>query len=73
MAKALLGHVGGDPRLLDDNRRLRRRVAELDALVLRLQAENDALAIQVHDGDLLRVPDTMRVPDAMTERAGARA
>jgi hypothetical protein len=57
MAKALLGFVGGDPRLLDDNQRLRRRVAELEALVLRLQAENDALAAQVHPGDLLTVPD----------------
>jgi hypothetical protein len=57
MAKALLGFVGGDPRLLDDNQRLRRRVAELEALVLRLQAENDTLAAQVHPGDLLTVPD----------------
>jgi hypothetical protein len=57
MAKALLGFVGGDPRLLDDNQRLRRRVAELEALVLRLQAENDALAAQAHPGDLLTVPD----------------
>ncbi len=73
MAKALLGHVGGDPRLLDDNRLLRRRVAELEALVLRLQADNDALAAQVRDGGLLRLPDTMRVPDAIAERAGARA
>ncbi len=59
MAKALLGYVGGDSRLLDDNQRLRRRIADLEAVVLRLQAENDALAAQVHDGDLLMVPDTI--------------
>jgi hypothetical protein len=59
MAKALLGYVGGDSRLLDDNQRLRRRIADLEAVVLRLQAENDALAAQLHDGDLLMVPDTM--------------
>jgi hypothetical protein len=57
MAKALMGFVGGDPRLMDDNQRLRRRVAELEALILRLQAENDALAAQAHHGDLLTVPD----------------
>jgi hypothetical protein len=59
MAKALVGFVGGDPRLLDDNQRLRRRIAELEALVLRLQAENDALAAQLHKDDLLVVPDTI--------------
>jgi hypothetical protein len=67
MAKALVGFVGGDPRLLDDNQRLRRRVAELEALVLRLQAENDALAAQVHAGDLLTVPDS--IEDSAVSRA----
>ncbi|RLV51168.1 hypothetical protein D9V37_04450 [Nocardioides mangrovicus] len=48
MAKALLGHLGGtDPRvtarLASENRRLRERVADLEAYVLRLQAENDQL------------------------------
>jgi len=44
MAKALLGHVGGpDPRLVTEVRRLRRRVHDLEAEVLRLQAENDSL------------------------------
>jgi len=57
MAKALLGYVAGDHRRLDDNQRLRRRIADLEALVLRLQAENDALAAQLHDGELLMVPD----------------
>lgn len=59
MAKALVGHMGSDPRLFVDNQRLRRRVADLEAVVLRLQAENDALAAQVHTGDLLVVPRSM--------------
>lgn len=57
MAKALLGYVGGDSRLLDENQRLRRRIADLQTVVLRLQAENDALVAQLHEGDLLTVPD----------------
>jgi hypothetical protein len=49
MAKALLGYAtGNDPRifqrLASDNRLLRQRVADLEAVVLRLQTENDALA-----------------------------
>jgi hypothetical protein len=67
MAKALLGYVGGDNRLLDDNQRLRRRIADLEAVVLRLQAENDALAARVHQGELLTVPDSIH------ERAAAHA
>jgi hypothetical protein len=67
MAKALLGYVGGDTRLRDDNTRLRRRVADLEAMVLRLQAENDALAARLHDGELLVVPYDI------TERASANA
>ncbi len=60
MAKALLGYVGADPRLFEDQQRLRRRVADLEAVVLRLQAENDALHAQLHQGDLLRVPDDIK-------------
>ena len=50
MAKALLGYsIGGtDPRVVSrtarENRLLRQRVADLEAIVLRLQRENDALA-----------------------------
>jgi hypothetical protein len=49
MAKALLGYsIGSDPReanrLAGENRMLRRRVADLERVVLRLQEENDALA-----------------------------
>jgi cell division protein FtsB len=47
MAKALIGHLHSDlrstSRLSAENDRLRARVAELEALVLRLQQENDAL------------------------------
>ena len=66
MAKALLGYTGGDTRFLVENQRLRRRVSELEAVVLRLQAENDTLAAQTHTGDLLLVPDNIE------DRAGAR-
>ena len=44
MAKALLGHVGGpEPLLLAEVAMLRRRVRDLQAEVLRLAAENDAM------------------------------
>ncbi|MBI4901539.1 MAG: hypothetical protein HY829_13840 [Actinobacteria bacterium] len=53
MAKALLGHVNSDVRttavLTVENRRLRRRVEDLEALVLRLQADNDRLAAADRD------------------------
>ena len=63
MAKALLGYVGGnDARLVDENQRLRRRISDLEAIVLRLQAENDALAAEAHRGDLLTVPDHIEEP-----------
>jgi hypothetical protein len=54
MAKALLGHVGGpDPRLVTEVTRLRRRVHDLEAEVLRLQAENDTLADALDAGPVL--------------------
>lgn len=62
MAKALLGYVGGpDPRLVTEVRRLQRRVLDLEAEVLRLRAENDALS-EVVDGlpvglDEVNVPE----------------
>ncbi|MEU5878099.1 hypothetical protein [Spirillospora sp. NPDC047279] len=50
MAKALLGHVGGpDPRMVAEMRRLQRRVRDLEAELVRLQAENDALATATDD------------------------
>ncbi len=44
MAKALIGHLGG-PTLeqAQETARLRRRVADLEAEVARLSAENDGL------------------------------
>ena len=59
MAKALLGTMSSsDPRVLAsivaENRRLRQRVSDLEAHVLRLQAENDSLAAaSFHDEPLL--------------------
>jgi len=48
MAKALMGHLDTgvvvDPRRVRETLVLRRRVADLEAEVLRLKAENDALA-----------------------------
>jgi hypothetical protein len=48
MAKALIGYMSSDlrnpARLTAENARLRARVGELEALVLRLTQENDALA-----------------------------
>lgn len=48
MAKALLGHLHTDPRgaarLVSENARLRLRVRDLEALVLRLQDENTRLS-----------------------------
>jgi len=65
MAKALLGYMGNaDPRvvaqLTAESRRLRQRVAELEAHVLRLQSENDALAAAVHDSPLLTLDERMQ-------------
>ncbi|WP_363326328.1 hypothetical protein [Haloactinopolyspora sp.] len=64
MAKALLGYVGGaDPRLATEVQRLRRRVTDLEAQVLRLQAENDHLAEAAVDHSRLVLDDTSSVPE----------
>jgi hypothetical protein len=65
MAKALLGHVNSDVRttavLTVENRRLRRRVEDLEALVLRLQADNDRLAAAERDAsEALRVAESLQ-------------
>ncbi len=65
MAKALLGHVNSDVRttavLTVENRRLRRRVADLEALVLRLQADNDRLAAAERDAsEAVRVAQSLQ-------------
>ncbi|RNL79866.1 hypothetical protein [Nocardioides marmorisolisilvae] len=54
MAKALLGYMGGtDPRvtarLARENQLLRQRIADLEAVAVRLQKENDALASMVSE------------------------
>jgi cell division protein FtsB len=59
MAKALLGHVGGlDPRLVAEVTLLRRQVRDLRAEVLRLRAENDALAADAAREELLTLDVT---------------
>ena len=57
MAKALFGHVGGpDPRMVSEMRRLQQRVRDLEAELIRLQEQNDALTVEAaHPGML--VPD----------------
>jgi cell division protein FtsB len=65
MAKALLGYMGTpDPRVVAqltvENRRLRQRVADLEAEVLRLQTEADRLAAAVHDSALLALDESMQ-------------
>ncbi len=56
MAKALLGSVGGaDLRLVDEVRRLRGRVRELEAELARVTAANDALVASVHVEDDIRL------------------
>ena len=50
MAKALFGHVGGsDPRMLQEMRRLQKRVRDLEDEISRLQARNDQLSMAVSD------------------------
>jgi regulator of replication initiation timing len=57
MAKALFGHVGGpDPRMVSEMRRLQQRVRDLEAELVRLQEENDALNVEAAHEDML-APD----------------
>jgi hypothetical protein len=65
MAKALLGYMNDtDPRvvahLTAQNRRLRERVSDLEAHVLRLQSQNDALAAELHESSLLTLDESMQ-------------
>lgn len=56
MAKALFGHVGGpDPRVVSELRRMQRRIDELEAELMRVRAENDTLAADLHREELLTV------------------
>jgi hypothetical protein len=50
MAKALVGHLGGPtPAQLHQTALLKRRIADLEAEVLRLKVENDGLLTALHD------------------------
>lgn len=61
MAKALIGYLNSDlrtpTRLVADNARLRARVGELEALVLKLSEENDKL-VAARAADLLDIETT---------------
>ncbi|MFI0419344.1 hypothetical protein DP939_25925 [Spongiactinospora rosea] len=58
MAKALLGHVGGpDPRMVSEVRRLQQRIRDLEAELIRLQAQNDALSAQSREETFSRLQD----------------
>jgi len=50
MAKALVGYLGGPtPAQLHQTALLKRRIADLEAEVLRLKIENDGLLTALHD------------------------
>ncbi|GAA4915935.1 hypothetical protein [Streptomonospora salina] len=60
MAKALFGHVGGpDPQMVQEMRRLQKRVSDLEDEISRLQARNDQLSAAVTEA---AVPATDREP-----------
>lgn len=49
MAKALVGYLGGPtPAQLQQTASLKRRIADLEAEVLRLKVENDGLLTALH-------------------------
>jgi len=59
MAKALLGHLAGtDPRATRETWLLRQRVADLEAEVARLKAQNDELVANYPDAETL-TPDSL--------------
>ena len=67
MAKAILGSWSAtDPRITArvnaENRRLKQRVADLEAHVMRLQADNDSLAAAVHESPLLTLDEESMQP-----------
>ncbi|MDJ1132539.1 hypothetical protein [Streptomyces iconiensis] len=68
MAKALLGYVGGsDPRVLAEMRRLQQRVQDLESEIIRIQAENDALAAAArHPDSVLDSIDVRTAEPALT-------
>ena len=62
MAKALVGHIGGyDPRLAREALVLRRRVADLEAEIVRLQDRNDSLTTALREQELAAELSTERL------------
>jgi len=62
MAKALVGHISGrDTNMLREVVSLRRRVADLEAEILRLQSRNDSLSAAARERDLLDELQAARV------------
>ena len=56
MAKAILGHLGGpDPRMINEMRRMQRRIADLESELIRVRAENDSLCETLHSHELMSV------------------
>ena len=69
MAKALVGHlVGNDPRSARETWLLRRRVADLEAEVLRLQADNDRLAAAYREARAAALRSEQRTADLEAAR-----
>ena len=74
MAKALFGHVGGpDPRMVSEMRRLQQRVRDLEAELVRLQEENDALAAEAARSEDMLVLDRELVRQAGADGAARQA
>lgn len=61
MSKAIYGHLAGrvDPRLVEEVRRLRHRVVDLESALTTARSENDRLiaSMRVGDDDLLHLSD----------------
>jgi len=61
MAKALLGHIGGQhPRMLAEMRRLQQQIRDLESELVRLQEENDVLTAEVGNDMLVSVREQAR-------------
>ena len=74
MAKAIFGHLGGpDPRLVDEVRRLRRRVVDLETEIGRLLAERELLSEVVLEHPMVTADSAGELAelDAMRTRAAA--
>jgi hypothetical protein len=62
--KALFGHVGGpDPRMVSEMRRLQQRVKDLEAELVRLQEENEALAVEADSDAMVPGLETIRAAE----------